>query len=49
MTFSCLQKLLEKCILLICQKRVQILFFWEVYNDTWYLTPPKISEGADKY
>ena len=39
MTFSCLQKVLEKCVLLFYLKKVQILVFWEVYNDTWYEAP----------
>ena len=40
-TFSCLQKLLEKCVLLFYQKKVQILVFWEVYNDTCHEPLPK--------
>ena len=43
MTFSSLQKLLEKCMLLFYQKSFQILIFYEVGNDTWYVSPiPKI-------
>ena len=37
--YCCLQKLLEKGVLLCYQKKVQILVFWKVYNDTWYKTP----------
>ena len=40
MTFSCLQKLLKKFVLLFYQKKVQILVFWEAYIDTWYEPPP---------
>ena len=31
MTFSCLKRILEKCILLFCQNKVQNLVFKEVY------------------
>ena len=34
--FSCLHKLLEKFILLFYKRKVQILVFWKVYNDTSY-------------
>ena len=34
--FSCLHKLLENFILIFYKRKVQILVFWKVYNDTWY-------------
>ena len=40
MTFSCLHKLLEKCMLIFYQKKGSNSGFLEGNNDTWYDTPP---------